>query len=205
MIMKANAPVIPALVDLGRLVNSARKAAGYAPAELARRSALSRETIYAIERGHQRSRRSTLSALALGIDPDHHRELLAELVAAAGGEDQLARDGNWPSYRRRRLTQGILRGDVPLPSKITAAIRLHRAADAADREADRLSGEGASASDLERTAELMDEAAALRSGAGPLAFADEEAIGRRLTLSYLSALVRSRAVPVVCDHTVNRT
>jgi hypothetical protein len=70
-----------------------------------------------------------LSAIALGIDPDHQKQILAELVAAAGGDEALAADGGWHRYRRRRLERGMLAGDVPLPTAIARALELHRQAD----------------------------------------------------------------------------
>jgi hypothetical protein len=37
--------------------------------------------------------------LANGLDPDHAKLIREALIASAGGEDALARDGGWQHYR----------------------------------------------------------------------------------------------------------
>jgi hypothetical protein len=67
--------------------------------------------------------------VALGLDVDRQKELLGQLVGAIGDAIVPDTDGT-QRWRRKRLERGILRGDVPLPSRVQRAIDLHRAADA---------------------------------------------------------------------------
>jgi hypothetical protein len=90
---------------------------------------VARSTIQRLEGGALRPRRSLLSAVALGLDVDRQRELLAVLVTAAGDAVVPESDG-WRRYRRRRIERGILAGEVPLPTKLQRALDFHRAADA---------------------------------------------------------------------------
>ncbi|HEY2238868.1 MAG TPA: helix-turn-helix transcriptional regulator [Streptosporangiaceae bacterium] len=152
---------------VGALVRRLRLAAGLSMTDLGRRSTIPVATISRLEVGQLRPRRSLLSAIALGIDPDTQSEHVAELVAAAGGDAALAADGRWPDYRRRRITEGILRGDVPLPSKLARRIQLHQAADAAQRAADSLMPRALDdAETLHEMTMLLREATRLRELAG---------------------------------------
>jgi transcriptional regulator with XRE-family HTH domain len=153
----------------GQLVRSWRMAAGFSERALARRSAVARSTVTRLEHGQIRPRRSLLSAVAVGVDPDRPKELLAQLVAAAGDDIAPESDG-WRRYRRRRMEKGMLAGRVPLPTKVTDGLRLHRAADAAWHTGMgilRRPGALDDAQALDEALQLMDEARSLRDQAGP--------------------------------------
>jgi hypothetical protein len=48
--------------------------------------------------------------LANGLDPDHAKLIREALIASAGGEDALARDGGWQHYRWTRAGEAMLAG-----------------------------------------------------------------------------------------------
>jgi transcriptional regulator with XRE-family HTH domain len=154
---------------VGALVRRLRLAAGLSMTDLGRRSTIPVATISRLEHGQLRPRRSLLSAIALGIDPDHQAEHLAQLVDAAGGDAALAADGRWPDYRRRRIADGILRGDVPLPSNLARRIQLHQAAAAATSAADALMAQARTLDDesFHEMTQMLREATRLRELAGP--------------------------------------
>src|SRR5208282_3639525 len=91
----------------GQLLRELRLAAGLSERALARRSAVARSTVTRLEHGQIRPRRSLLSALAVGIDPDRTRELREQMVATAGDDIAPESDG-WRRYRKHRLDRGIL-------------------------------------------------------------------------------------------------
>jgi transcriptional regulator with XRE-family HTH domain len=162
-------PVQPGLPRLAALVRAGRIERGISTRGLASRAAVARSTIQRLERGQLRPRRSLLSAVALGLDVDRQRELLAELVAAAGDAVTPESDG-WRHYRRRRLERGILAGEVPLPTKVQQALDLHRAADALwVRQSEILDAPGAwdDARALDECLRLSAERRRLREQAGP--------------------------------------
>lgn len=174
-VMRGQDPVQPdAPVDQGReaageLVRTMRTAAGLSERALATRSAVARSTVTRLEHGQLRPRRTLLSAIAVGIDPDRPKELIAQLVAAAGNDIAPESDG-WRRYRRRRMERGMLRGDVPLPTKVAAGIRLHRAADAAWQAGTAILHRPGALDDadaLDEALRLMDESRTLRNRAGP--------------------------------------
>jgi transcriptional regulator with XRE-family HTH domain len=114
------------LERLGALVESLRLAAGLSGRALARRAAVAPSTVCRLERGLLRPRPSLLMAIGNALDPDRQREIRAELTAAAG--PSMAEDTRgWVRRRRRAIERGWLTGDVPLPSRIDRAIRLHNA------------------------------------------------------------------------------
>lgn len=153
----------------GYLARELRLAAGLSERALGRRAAVARSTVTRLEHGQIRPRRSLLSALAVGIDPDRPKELIAQLVAAAGDDIAPESDG-WRHYRRRRMERGILAGRVPLPSKVADGLRLHRAADAAWTAGMAILHRPGALDDaraLEQALQLMAEARVLRDQAGP--------------------------------------
>ena len=117
------------LQRLGALVRELRTERRLSERALARRSATARSTITRLEHGQLRPRYSLLTAVALGLDVDRQKEVLEQLLAAVGEAMAPDTDGT-QRWRRKRLERGILRGDVPLPSRVQRAIDLHRAADA---------------------------------------------------------------------------
>ena len=139
---------------------------------LAARSGVSRRAIQYLEDGSIRPRRCTISALAYGLDPDdpeRRKEIVASLVAAAGGEDALAPDQGWRRYRAHRFQRGLLDGTVPLPSVIVRRIELHIQADAAWRAAYALLDKPGALDDaaaLSEVSRLLDESHRLRDQAG---------------------------------------
>lgn len=161
------------LQRLGALVRSLRSAHGLSTRALARRSASARSSIQRLERGTMRPRRSLLSAVALGMDPDRQKELLEQLEAAAGGSVAADTDGT-RGWRRRRLERGILNGSVPLPAKLARGLELHRKADQLfAREMALLDQPGAfdDAAVLEEALRLSEEHRKLRDQAGaPIVF-----------------------------------
>lgn len=114
---------------LGALVRELRTERGLSERALARRSATARSTVTRLEHGQLRPRYSLLTALALGLDVDRQKEVLGQLVAAAGDAIVPDTDGT-QRWRRKRLERAILRGDAPLPTRVQRALDLHRAADA---------------------------------------------------------------------------
>jgi transcriptional regulator with XRE-family HTH domain len=155
---------------VGAMLRSERLAAGLSMGRLARRSTIPSPTISRLERGLFRARRTTLSALALGIDPDRQREILAVLVDAAGGDEALAPDGRWSRYRRHRIEAGMLAGDVPLPSKLARSLALHREADALAGQADAIFHRPGALNDnaaLDEMIRLNAQVRQLREQAGP--------------------------------------
>lgn len=157
------------VVTLGATLRSLRGFYGMSTRQLARRSATSRSTITRLERGERRPRRSLLSSLALGLDPDEHLRILELLVKAAG--PSLRAESGYSTRRRRRLLEaGILAGDVPFPSGLAGRMALHQRAAALSREADAILARPGVLGDtraLARCNELMAEAAAVRGQAGP--------------------------------------
>jgi len=167
--MRGQDPASAGRTAVGHLARELRLAAGLSERALARRAAVARSTVTRLEHGQIRPRQSLLSAIAVGIDPDRPRELIAQLVAAAGDDIAADSDG-WLHYRRRRMERGILRGDVPLPTKVAAGIRLHRAADAAWQAGTAILHRPGALDDadaLDEALRLMDEARTLRDRAGP--------------------------------------
>jgi transcriptional regulator with XRE-family HTH domain len=154
---------------VGHLARELRLAAGLSERALARRSAVARSTVTRLEHGQIRPRRSLLSALAVGIDPDRQKELREQLVAAASDDIAVESDG-WRHYRRRRLERGILAGQVPMPSKVADGIRFHRAADAAWQAGMAILHRPGALDDnaaLDEANRLLAESRALRDLAGP--------------------------------------
>ena len=127
-------PVAAGAAAAGQLVRDYRTAAGFSERTLARRAAVARSTVTRLEHGQLRPRRSLLSALAVGLDPDRPKDLLAQFAEACGDDIAPESDG-WRHHRRRIMERGILRGDVPMPTELSRRIRLHQGADAAWREA----------------------------------------------------------------------
>jgi transcriptional regulator with XRE-family HTH domain len=163
-----DAPLQPGRVSAGAFVRQLRRQAGLSERALARRAACARSTVTRLEHGQLRPRLSLLSALALGLDVDGQGKVLARLRSAAGGD--LAPDGRWQHYRWRKLCDGILRGDVPLPSRIAAAMRLHNEADFAWRRATAILARPGALGDLaalEEADRLMARSRDLRAEAGP--------------------------------------
>lgn len=157
------------VATLGATLRSLRAEYGMSTQQLARRSATSRSTITRLERGERRPRRSLLSSLALGLDPDEHLLILDVLVRAAGRSVR-AETGYSRRRRRRLMEAGILAGEVPLPSHLARRMALHQRADAAAREADRILASPGALADtaaLRRADALMAEASAVRRQAGP--------------------------------------
>ncbi len=140
-----------------------RLAARLGTRRLAERSALSRKSIQYFEAGVMRPRRCTIGAVAYGLDPDspeHRREIIDRLVVAAGGADALAADGNWPRYRSRRFTRGLLDGSVPFPADLAQRMAALRQASALRRQADALLERPGALDDLralDRAIALLDE------------------------------------------------
>ncbi len=142
---------------------------GLSTRALARRSAAARTTIQRLERGQLRPRRTLLSAVAMGIDPDRQKEILEQIATAAGESVAPDTDGT-RRWRRRRIERGILAGEVPLPAKIARRLALHQ-------EADRLwlasmalldkPGALDSAEMLDESIRLHEESRRLREAAGP--------------------------------------
>jgi transcriptional regulator with XRE-family HTH domain len=154
----------------GALARELRIATGLSTCALARRSTVPCASISRFETGQIRPRRSLLSAVATGLDPDRTREIIGRLVDAAGGEDALAADGKWARYRWRRIERGILAGEVPLPSKLARSLELHRQGDEMWlRSMAILDGPGAwdDAEALDEAIRLHDESSRLRELAGP--------------------------------------
>lgn len=154
----------------GELARELRTAAGLSTCKLARRSTIPCATISRFETGQIRPRRSLLSAIALGIDPDRQKEMIGQLVDAAGGEDALAPDGRWAHYRRVRIERGILAGEVPLPSGLARSLELHRQADALWLRSVTITDAPGAMDDaavLEEAIALHDESRRLRELAGP--------------------------------------
>jgi len=161
-------PVAGGAAAAGRLLRELRTADGLSERALARRSAVARSTVTRLEHGQIRPRRSLLQALAVGLDPDRPKALAAKLAEAAGG-DLVPESDRW-RYRQHRLERGILRGDVPWPSKVAEGIRLHRAADAARASAMAILHRPGALDDadaLDQALELMKLSRALRDQAGP--------------------------------------
>ncbi len=154
---------------LGATLRSLRALYGMSTRQLARRAATSRSTVTRIERGERRPRRSMLSSLALGLDPDEHLRILELLVRAAG--PSLRAETEYSNRRRRRLMEaGILAGDVPFPSAIARRMALHQQAAALSREADAILARPGVLGDtgaLARVNALMAEAEVIRGQAGP--------------------------------------
>ncbi|MFC5748909.1 helix-turn-helix domain-containing protein [Actinomadura rugatobispora] len=153
---------------LGETLRRLRAEAGLGTRALAVRAATTRSTVVRLERGERRPRRSMLSSLAMGLDPDRHVELLEVLAAAAGPSLRPESDGS-ARFRRRQIEAGILAGRVPLPSNIARPLALHRQADAASRKAERILARPGALDDAEALAvvnELMDVARRLREQAG---------------------------------------
>jgi transcriptional regulator with XRE-family HTH domain len=155
---------------LGALVRRERLSRGLSTRSLAQRAAVARSTVTRLEAAQFRPRRCLLSALALGLDPDQQRELLAQFIEAAGGADVLAPDGEWPHYRRKRLERGILAGTTPLPAAIARSLELHRRADALLRESMAILDRPGALDDAELLGEslrLHEKSTRLRDAAGP--------------------------------------
>jgi transcriptional regulator with XRE-family HTH domain len=149
-----------------------RLEAGLGTRRLAARSALSRRSVQYFEAGVMRPRRVTVGALAYGLDPDdqdRRKEIVAALVAAAGGEDALAVDGRWRRYRGRRFERGILRETVPLPADLARRLEAAQQSDAMTRQAYALLDQPGALDDgyvLDRAMDLLDESRRLRDIAG---------------------------------------
>jgi len=161
---------------VGAVLRRLRGEYGLGTRRLAKRSAVSRRAIQYFEDGSIRPRRCTLAALAYGLEPDNEerrRQILPELVAAAGGEDALARDGRWPQYRAQRFERGLLDGSVALPAPFARQLALNQRADQLMGTAYRLTDEltarrgwmedGAA---MERISAMLTEARRLHEEAG---------------------------------------
>src|SRR6266576_3057441 len=93
----------PALRALGRRVAELRRAAGLSQAGLARCAELHRATVWRIERGERRTRRSTLERIVAALGEP--AEVVDDLVAAAG--DALAPESQHADrVDRRRARRG---------------------------------------------------------------------------------------------------
>jgi transcriptional regulator with XRE-family HTH domain len=197
------APVSEGCAAVGQLVREMRTAAGLSERALARRSAVARSTVTRLEHGAIRPRRSLLSALAVGIDPDRQKELLGQLAAAAGDAIAPESDG-WRRYRRRRLERGILAGRVPLPSKVADGLRFHHEADAAWEAGMAILHRPGALDDaraLDQANRLMAEAWVLRERAGPSA-ARIKATGAGMASSYQACV--AAFLPLSCWPTTRR-
>ena len=156
----------------GAALRQLRAEYGLGTRRLADRSTVSRRAIQYLEDGSIRPRRCTIGALAYGLDPDdpeRRKEIIASLVAAAGGEDALAPDHGWPRYRARRFQRGLLEGTVPLPSDIARRIDLHKRADAAWHASCAVLDRPGALDDVAALGEaqrLLDEGRRLRAQAG---------------------------------------
>lgn len=127
------------LLVLGALVRQFRTERGLSTRQLATRSTLARSTVTRLEAGQLYPRRSALVVLAAGIDPDHCREILDQLVAAAGPSMAVDTPG-WRRYRRRRTRRGLLAGMVPMPATERRRAELRQVAAATARRAVALRG-----------------------------------------------------------------
>jgi transcriptional regulator with XRE-family HTH domain len=156
----------PALAALAR---SLRKEAGLSTRQLAARSTLARSTITRLEAAQLRPRRSMLTVLAIGLDPARARELLGQLVEAAG--DDMAEDTpGWRRYRRRRIRRGLLAGTVPVPADVAARMQLHQSSQALLRQVRTLQASRSFWRDpdtMDLAHQMMARAEALRAEAGP--------------------------------------
>jgi len=156
----------------GAALRQLRAEYGLGTRRLADRSAVSRRAIQYLEDGSIRPRRCTIGALAYGLDPDdpeRRKEIIASLVAAAGGEDALAADGRWLRYRKRRFDRGLLNGSVPLPADIRERLEAMQRHDALRREAWALLDRPGARDDgdiLDRASALLSEARRLDAVAG---------------------------------------
>lgn len=165
-----NVPAVPA--TFGAELRRLRLEAGLGTRRLAARSGLSRKSVQYFEAGVMRPRRVTVGALAYGLDPDdpaRRKRIVAELIAAAGGEDALAPDGGWRRYRKRRFDRGILNGSVPLPSDIVRRLQALQRHDALRRQAWALLDQPGALDDgdiLDRANALLGEARRLYDAAG---------------------------------------
>jgi hypothetical protein len=95
---------------------------------------VARSTVQRLEHGTLRPRKSLLLMVANAIDPDECKEILGQLVTAAGSAMATDTPG-WERRRRRQMELGWMSGEVPLPAAIDRSIRLHRQADEAWRRA----------------------------------------------------------------------
>ena len=156
----------------GAALRQLRAEYGLGTRRLADRSTVSRRAIQYLEDGSIRPRRCTIGALAYGLEPDdreRRKEIIASLVAAAGGEDALAADGRWPRYRKRRFDRGLLNGSVPLPADIRERLEAMQRHDALRREAWALLDRPGARDDgdiLDRANALLSEARRLDAAAG---------------------------------------
>ena len=166
----------PAVATTGRTVGTVlrrlRGECGLGTRLLAKRAAVSRRAIQFLEDGSIRPRRCFLAALAYGLDPDdaeRRKQIVAELVAAAGGEDALAPDGRWPHYRAKRFERGLLAGTVPWPAEIARLLALNQRADQLMGLAFELTDRPGALDDavsMDRISALLDESRRLRDEAG---------------------------------------
>ena len=154
---------------LGALVRDLRTERELSERALARRSATARSTITRLEHGQLRPRYSLLTAVALGLDVDRQKEVLGQLLAAVGDAMAPETDGT-QRWRRKRLERGILRGDVPLPTRVQRALDLHRAADALWIRENAILDDPANLDDaraLEECLRIGEQRRRLREEAGP--------------------------------------
>lgn len=99
----------PFLQRMGRRLRKVREDAGYARRELSDPTALNPQTIYRIELGLRRTRRSTLRVLA-EVLVDHPEALTAELVDLAG--PALAAESPYAERIARRRSRRLRRIEV---------------------------------------------------------------------------------------------
>lgn len=154
---------------LGATLRTLRTERGMGTRLLAARSAVARSTITRLEAGQRRPRRSLLSSLAFGLDPDDHRRLLDTLVEAAGSSLVPESQGSHRA-RRRAMEAGTLAGRVPMPSDLARRLALHQRADAAWRRAVAVTNDPASFDDpvvMAEATRLLDEVHRLSKAAGP--------------------------------------
>jgi transcriptional regulator with XRE-family HTH domain len=154
---------------LAALARSLREEAALSTRQLAVRSTLARSTITRLEAAQLRPRRSMLTVLAIGLDPGRARELLDQLVEAAG--DDMAEDTpGWRRYRRRRIRRGLLAGTVPVPADVAARLQLHQSSQALLRQVRTLQASRSYWRDpdtMDLAHQMMAQAEVLRAKAGP--------------------------------------
>lgn len=159
---------------LGVLLWQLRMERGMGTRLLARRSAVTRNTIRRLEAGERRPRRSLLAGIGYGLNPDDPKPITDALAAAAG--NSLVPEGPWSERRRRRaMDRAILSGAAPLRSDLAKRLALHRSADRAWW-------------------------AALKLIDGPVGWGDDAAVREAHRLLTLSHALRDQAGPPITIH-----
>lgn len=99
----------PYLDRLAALLASTRRTAGLSQRRLAAAVGVSRQTVYRLESGRRRTRRSTLGRVAAVLAPriGHDPKQLADLLARSAGP-ALAAENGYPPRRRHQQTRQAL-------------------------------------------------------------------------------------------------